>query len=130
MNYFKRNLNCDIYQHLYQTGDKLKGYKIKKQSERNTEISNNSKKIFTTQVTENIFNKMTNNAYRRIFRIFNNDKSKSISYNHMIKTKLPDAVAIVLTPIILQAKVNLIVYDEEMFVDQCEILFQVYLYII
>ena len=96
----------------------------KKSYDLQREILNNSTKVFTSQLTETIFNNTKKNTYRKLYKI-------AKEYYPFIKNtmKLSPDVYKILNPLFVKIKDGFHKYKEETFITECDILFQVRIYI-
>ena len=116
----QRNLNKNVYHHLYENGKKMRQEKEKKSCDFQKEILNNSTRVFTIHLTETIFNNVKKNSYKKLFEIAKD------CYPFIKNTmKLTPDVFKILNPLFMKVKDGFHKYREETFVNECDSLFQV-----
>lgn len=94
--------------------------KDKRMNQITSEIQNNSSKVFTSHHTENIFQTMKTNTYKKLFVI-----AKEIYPFNKESSKIPSDVIKIINPLLQKVKLNFNSITEEKFVNECNLFFNV-----
>jgi hypothetical protein len=120
----------NIFQYMYSYAQKFNSNKMEKEKELNKIIKNYSETKHINEDSEQIFNKLKEESFKRIYKLLDSDEDNVISVFNMDLRKLPPTIIKILDPIFKELKEENETLTEREFVRACDHLYNVSLYLI